>query len=113
MFYREIKEKRNRSGQALSCGQTTPVPAPVAPQGVRWCESRMVTKRTGGLAPAEGGRSQLARGGDTLRHPDEEPSCSPATHTCTRVCSKGLVLQDQMRASEGTGGAPIHYLASP
>ena len=57
--------------------------------GVRWCESRMVTKRTEGLAPVEGGRSQLARGGDALCHPDKEPSCNPAAHTHSSVCSKG------------------------
>ena len=57
--------------------------------GVRWCESRMVTKRTEGLAPAEGGRSQLARGGDALHHPDKEPSCNPAAHARSSVYSKG------------------------
>ena len=49
----------------------------------------MVTKRTEGLAPVEGGRSQLARGGDALCHPDKEPSCNPAAHTHSSVCSKG------------------------
>lgn len=36
----------------------------------------MVTKHTEGLAPAEGGRSQLARGGDALRPPDEAPAAA-------------------------------------
>lgn len=32
-LYGEIKEKRNQSGQALSCAGTTPEWAPVAPEG--------------------------------------------------------------------------------
>ena len=61
---------------------------------------------------AEGGRSQLARGRDTLCYPDKESSCKPTAHILTTVCSKGLLSQGQISASEGTEGSLTLFSAS-
>lgn len=60
----------------------------------------------------EGGRSQLARGGDTLSYPDKDSSCKPTAHVLTAVCSKGPLFQGQISASEGRGSSLTLFSAS-